>query len=225
MDYIIETRFQGSGYVAVPNYVAQHPDISADALGVLVWLASLPKGFATRRDTICKRFKFGKDKWQRVARDLQAVGALEVVTDRNQDGTFARRYVVQWPAVPTVAENPAPVPAMADNPPENCGKPAKTGRIIRPSIKTKDKKDAPEAREAAAPRAPASRAPVARPMGGGSGLASDVLSDAEKIRGLWSKAGVSASLGLRWYHPTEKQSYPASAYQQMAEKSGVFCDV
>jgi len=97
MDYIVETQFEGPGFVAVPNSVAQLASLPADALGVLVWLASLPKGFAIRRSSILERFGFGKDKWQSVARSLSQVGALDVVTDRLPGGQFSRRYVVRWP--------------------------------------------------------------------------------------------------------------------------------
>lgn len=137
MDYIVETQFEGPGFVAVPNAVAQLAELSADALGVLVWLASLPKGFAVRRSTILERFRLGKDKWQRIARDLAAVGALELRKERRAGGQFASRYLVRWPdparAVSPEPENPAPVQPEPENPPRLGGKSAKTGRETRPS--------------------------------------------------------------------------------------------
>jgi len=141
MDYIVETQFEGPGFVAVPNDVAQMPCLSPDALGVLVWLASLPKGYAMRRASLLKRFAIGKDKWQRIARDLAAVGALTVQKDQGPDGRWSTRYRVRWPDVSKrarpEAENPAPVADQPEpeNPPKNGGKPAQTGRKTRLPIK------------------------------------------------------------------------------------------
>lgn len=144
MDYIIQTQFEGPGFVAVPNSVAQMAELGAEALGVLVWLASLPKGYAIRRSTICERFGLGRDKWQRIARDLAAVGALDVVQDRVDGGRFARRYVVRWPSAERAAAPgpgfPAPVEPAPANPHKNCGKPAEKVRETRSSIKTKEER-------------------------------------------------------------------------------------
>jgi hypothetical protein len=173
MDYIIETRFDGPGFVPVPNAVAQMDELPADALGVLVYLASLPKGFAVRQMTVRNRFGFGKDKWQRIARDLAAVGALEVVKDRQPSGQMFTRYVVRWPqhgraanrleaeaeARQPEAEAPEPgFPAPGEpapvNPPKNCGKPAKTGRKTRLPIQKEKRKTAREGARAASRRSP-----------------------------------------------------------------------
>jgi len=146
MDYVIETRFQGPGFVAVPNAVAQMENLGADALGVLVWLASLPQGFTVRRQTLLERFKFGKDKWQRIARELTECGALQVTTQRGAGGLFSRSYLVRWPEPVAQApepvetpepENPVPVAPEPENPPKNGGKPAKKVRETRLSIQKK----------------------------------------------------------------------------------------
>jgi len=97
-NYEIQTHFQGTGYVQVPNVVAQSPDLSADALGVLVFLASLPNGFTLRVVTIQERFRIGKDKWQRIARELRACGAMASDRIRGHGGrVIGERIIVRWP--------------------------------------------------------------------------------------------------------------------------------
>lgn len=142
MDYIIETDFQGPGFVAVPNHVAQRPGFPPDALGVLVYLASQPRGFIVRWSVVCGHFGIGKDRWQRIARDLREIGAMEVQTMRGPGGRIlGRRVLVRWPEA--VAE-PAPQDSasaesgetrLSDLKPENpaAGKPAKVSRKIRQS--------------------------------------------------------------------------------------------
>jgi len=209
MDYIVETQFEGPGFVAVPNAVAQMPGLSPDALGMLVWLASLPKGYAIRRATLLERFSIGKDRWQRIARDLSAVGALVVEKKRGPDGRFSTRYLVRWPDPSAVAAEPEPgFPAPGEpapvNPPKMGGKPAKSGRKTRLSIKNKIQKTS-RAR---------SRTPDARPMGGGSGRSSVV--NESRPSDPWARAASSAQAGLKWLHPDtglwcDPSEFPVSA--------------
>ena len=101
MDYIVELDFDGPGFVAVPNGVVDDERLSAEALAVLVYLARLAGGRGpriVRVGAICKRFAFGKDKWQRIARELRAVGALSDNFGRSDDGrNIVRSLVVGWP--------------------------------------------------------------------------------------------------------------------------------
>ena len=101
MDYIVELEFDGPGFVAVPNGVVDDARLGAEALAVLVYLARLAGGRGpriVRVAAICKRFDFGKDKWQRIARELRAVGALSDNFGRTDDGrNIVRSLVVGWP--------------------------------------------------------------------------------------------------------------------------------
>lgn len=110
MDYIIETDFQGPGFVAVPNHVAQRAGLAPEALGLLVYLASQPRGFIVRWSAICAHFGMGKDRWQRIARDLRDIGAMRVENVRGAGGrVIGRRVLVRWPdpvaAVPVSTES------------------------------------------------------------------------------------------------------------------------
>ena len=101
MDYLVELGFEGPGFVAVPNAVVDDERLGADALAVLVYLARLAGGRGARIvrvGAICKRFGLGKDKWQRIARELRAVGALSDNFGRSEDGrNVVRSLVVGWP--------------------------------------------------------------------------------------------------------------------------------
>ena len=77
MLYEMQTEFQGSGFVAVPNEVVQS-DLSAEALGVLVFIASKPNGWRFSPTDIRQRFSFGRDKWQRIAREMRAAGLIHL---------------------------------------------------------------------------------------------------------------------------------------------------
>lgn len=101
MDYVIELENMESGFVAVPNHVADMVGLSAEALAVLVFLARFAGGRGARIvrvGAVCKRFGFGKDRWQRVSRELRAVGSLRDNFGRTADGqSVVRSLVVGWP--------------------------------------------------------------------------------------------------------------------------------
>lgn len=136
MDYIIETDFEGPGFVAVPNHVAQRRGLSPDALGVLVYLASQPRGFIARWSAVCAHFGMGKDRWQRIARELRVVGAMDAQPIRGARGRVIGRCVsVRWPRPPVEVEPGAEsreIP-LSDRKPGKpaAGKSAKSSREIR----------------------------------------------------------------------------------------------
>jgi len=128
MDYIVETDFTGPNFVMVPNAVAQSGRLSAEALGVLVYLASLPRGFLVRVGCIQSTFQMGKDRWQRIARELREVGAMDVQIVRGPGGrAVGRRVLVRWPDFGGEAET------VKDRKPGKpaAGKPAKQGGETR----------------------------------------------------------------------------------------------
>ena len=147
VDYIVETDFQGPGFVAVPNHVAQRRGLAPEALGLLVYLASQPRGFIVRWSVICDHFGMGKDRWQRIGRDLRAIGAMQVQEVRGAGGRIiGRRVVVRWPdpqPVEAVVAESGEIP-LSDRKPEKPapGKSAKVSGKTRLPIKTKTKKEA-----------------------------------------------------------------------------------
>lgn len=226
MDYIIETNFQGPGFVAVPNAVAQSADLSPEALGVLVYLASLPRGFVLRVSTVMERFKMGKDRWQRIAREFREVGVMpekpEIV--RGAGGrAVGRRMSVKWPEVmvPTESRETPLSDRKRGNPAD--GKPAKVGGQTRQSERAnpapyKDQRKRPERVHTHNGETIAKRAPVARPMGGGSGRVSDL--DEKRTSDPWARAAAAAGAGLRWLHPETGRWCAPTDFGKDAEKRG-----
>jgi len=132
MDYLIETNFTGPNFVMVPNSVAQDAALSPEALGVLVYLASLPRGFIARVSVIRDRFGIGKEKWQRIARELRAAGAMTVEPLRGPGGkVYGKRTVITWPGASETTEGRET--RLSDRRPGKPadGKPAKQGRETR----------------------------------------------------------------------------------------------
>lgn len=132
MDYIIETDFEGPGFVAVPNQVAQAGVLTPEALGLLVYFASLPRGYVLRVAQVREVFSMGKDKWQRIARELREVGALSSARIRDKAGrVLGERVSVRWPDFTGSRETRLP-----DREPGNpaAGKPAKHCRKTRQTL-------------------------------------------------------------------------------------------
>lgn len=112
MDYVVETDFEGPNFVMVPNSVARSGVLSPEALGVLVYMASLPRGYLVRVGCIQEAFQMGKDRWQRIARELRACGAMQLEAIRGPGGrAIGRRIVVRWPNF-----EEAPLPAEPSEP-------------------------------------------------------------------------------------------------------------
>jgi len=116
MDYLIEFDFEGPGFVAVPNRVFDDHRLSMEAVAVLGYLARLAgkRSGVVRVSAIRKRYRCGKDRWQRIARELRAVGALRDEYARTADGReIVRCLKFGWPPETCEPENPA---HRAENP-------------------------------------------------------------------------------------------------------------
>lgn len=158
MSVKIRTQFQGPGFVAVPNHVARHPLLSMEAIGVLTWIASHRNEVDLSVAEICDGCRFGKEKWQRIARELRAAGALRNVKIRGRGGkVLGEVLALQWPDKPADDREPGN-PAAGDREPEKpaAGKPG-SGEPENPpsgagkpgcSLKNKKKKEARDAARA-----------------------------------------------------------------------------
>lgn len=198
MDYVIETDFEGPGFVAVPNRVIDLP-LSPEGLGVLVWLARQPRGWIARASAIRERFSMGKDRWQRIARELREVGAITAVSRRDAAGRIvARSYRVGWPK-DHEPENPAQGP-QAGKPgrretrqaePEN---PARVGRETRLPNKTHKKTGRAQSATSAASGAASGQKGEAARAASCRGVSEGLT--------LGERATLAASLGLPYRDPT-----------------------
>ena len=77
-----------SRYTNISMNIMDDQELSADALGVLVYLLSRPDDWKTKTSQLCQRFNCGKDKMQRILREIEAAGYMRRYKIRNDDGTF-----------------------------------------------------------------------------------------------------------------------------------------
>lgn len=175
----------------------------------------------------------GRDARRKAFAALEYAGLIEWHVE-NQAGRIVGKTLLLHPARCCAPENQADSKTDAEsveriNAPDipAGGKHVPKSTETRPSrdcgsgdtLKQK-KERARQAREAAAKGSSASRAPDARPMGGGSGRASDPVE--KRTSDPWARAAVAADLGQPWVHPV-KGWLPASEFVKYAEKRGA-CD-
>jgi len=92
-------------FTMVPNYVVQRSGLSADALGVLVWLMAHQDGFTLSSTQVRERFQFGRHTWLRISKELRAANALDhavfrVSPEHSENGrhqVYGNALFVQWP--------------------------------------------------------------------------------------------------------------------------------
>lgn len=229
MDYVVELDFEGPGFVAVPNSVVDDQEVSADALAVLVYLARLAGGRGSRIvrvSAVRDRFGWGKERWQRVSRELRSVGALVDNFGRSDDGrNVVRSLSVGWPKAKAKRETcgtgkPAHRSATCGtgNPAHRAGNPAQVGRVARP-LKREHTKTA--AAPAAPHRAKPEAAALSEPGNAREGEAAarvGAVAFAENVQGEveadalegWGETaicalqfGLAARVGGRWLRPDD----------------------
>lgn len=107
-----------SGFTVVGNHLAQHEELSATAIGIGVYIHSLPDGVRVGIAQLVDRFSEGEVRVTRALRELEAAGYLERRRMRGPDGQCVTRTT--WyempdaePAAATAepAPEPEPVPA------------------------------------------------------------------------------------------------------------------
>lgn len=64
----------------LPNYLINDSRVTAEILGVALYLNGKPEGWVPRAYDIKKRFGFGKEKWERISREMRELGMLHHVT-------------------------------------------------------------------------------------------------------------------------------------------------
>jgi hypothetical protein len=249
MDYVIETDFEGPGFVAVPNHVIDRDDLSPEALGVLVWMARRPRGYIIRATAVQSHFRMGRDRWQRIARELRAAGALRNHRLRDlETGRMAgEAAVIGWPAekAKPKAKTRATTPGAGkpgiradhrepENPASGPENPAQVSRKTRPPIKDPHSaaREASPASQSGAggagPKAIRARGPEA------PGTTEAAEPTAGRCCDGWRRAGLAAEMGQRWRHPEsgdwhEPQTFealaPASARQDRPARSPLRSDL
>jgi len=81
---IIRRAASGHDFSIIQRAVMRDERLEADHLGLLVYLQSLPEAWEVRQQQVMKRFKFGREKAQRLFRDLRAFGYMKAERVRDQ---------------------------------------------------------------------------------------------------------------------------------------------
>ncbi|OAN92871.1 hypothetical protein A8B84_17340 [Marinobacter sp. EhC06] len=87
-----------SHYACIPNATLQDPRLTPEALGVLVFLLSLPEDWIIRAAQIRRKFDIGKFVQHRIFRELERAGYLVKEKDkdkaRTKDGRWTYRITI-----------------------------------------------------------------------------------------------------------------------------------
>lgn len=93
-------------FASIPNALFEEKGLSLDTIGVLVYLLSLPKDWEVRADHIRKKFGIGKDKQQRIFKELEDAGYLVREKVRGAYGRWITGITIhQTPQKPAVTKN------------------------------------------------------------------------------------------------------------------------
>lgn len=82
------------GFTVIINSVIEDEQLTADALGLLVYLLSKPPGWLIRQADLRRRFGYGKEKQQAVYRCLEAAGYLTRERVNREGGRIEWDHVV-----------------------------------------------------------------------------------------------------------------------------------
>ncbi|MEU2982549.1 helix-turn-helix domain-containing protein [Streptomyces hirsutus] len=93
-------EYQSDRYSIVGNHLAQYRALSLTAIGLAVYILSLPEGSPTDIRTLAERFPEGRDRIAFALRELEACGYLARVRERTADGRMiTRTYAHNAPAL------------------------------------------------------------------------------------------------------------------------------
>jgi hypothetical protein len=121
-----------SGFTVVGNHLAQHEELSAVAIGIGVYIQSLPDGARVGIDQLVSRFSEGEVRIAGALRELEAAGYLERRRVRGPGGQWGTRTTwYELPGARSAAPagpvpEPEPVPVREPEPAPEPGDPLAT---------------------------------------------------------------------------------------------------
>lgn len=80
-------------YSILPNELFD-AEMSIEAKGLLAFFISLPDDWQINQSHICSKLKIGRDKYQRMMREIRECGYAKTKTIVNDDGTLAGKEVI-----------------------------------------------------------------------------------------------------------------------------------
>lgn len=96
-------------YTVVGNHLAQHPDLSACAIGIGVYIQSVPNGAVVSIRALVARFKEGERRISDALHELEAAGYLERTVVRLPDARVITRTT--WYEHPVYRGDPSEKPS------------------------------------------------------------------------------------------------------------------
>lgn len=107
-------------FTVVGHHLAQHPTLSAVAIGIAVHIQSLPDGASVGVKHLCSRFPEGEITIARALRELEAAGYLQRRRERTESGRIVSRTTFREnprvPAEPLQPERPSVGPRLIPGP-------------------------------------------------------------------------------------------------------------
>ncbi|EST23161.1 hypothetical protein N566_25955 [Streptomycetaceae bacterium MP113-05] len=142
---VLHVRHRHTGrFTVVGNHLAQHPSLSATAIGLAVHIQSLPDGASVTAKALTLRFHEGETTLRRALNELEAAGYLQRRRMPLGGGRFATRTVCydkpgctapapeRRPVSARVATRTAPAPTQTPPAPAPAPPQAPTPRTVTP---------------------------------------------------------------------------------------------
>lgn len=70
-----------TNYTQVPNHLINDDRVSGDCLAVITYLCGKPNNWVVSVHDIRRRFNWGKDRWQKVSKELRELNLLALVRE------------------------------------------------------------------------------------------------------------------------------------------------
>lgn len=140
---VIRVEAPAGAWGALPLALLEDLRLGLDARAVAAWLATRPDGWQIAVRPLCKRLGLGRDRWQRIARELTAAGYLERRCAPAAAAGGRMVWDTRFTSVPRAIASSAPepgLPAPAAPAPAN---PAVESYVPRVRLKKKREKQRP----------------------------------------------------------------------------------
>ncbi len=81
-------------YASIPNSILRDSELPLDTIGLLAFLLSLPEDWEVRASQIQQKFGIGREKRQRMYKQLENAGHLVQRNGRGIDGRWTTETII-----------------------------------------------------------------------------------------------------------------------------------
>ncbi|MFJ3927796.1 helix-turn-helix domain-containing protein [Streptomyces sp. NPDC090022] len=128
--------------MVIGNHLAQHGELSATAIGLAVYIQSVPDGTGVGIKDLAEVFPESEQRLAAALRELEAYGYLERIREKLPTGRLVTRTVSynrprgaqEAPAVQAPAPEPAQAPAVQAPAPAPAPEPAEPAAAVAPAV-------------------------------------------------------------------------------------------